>query len=222
MSDKDNKSQSCHNNIADDNTWVCDDNQCSNMNKSCNNSSCDTKCDQKDNKCCTKDNSCMINQDEVQSLKDKINTYDMELNTLKLELNEAKTEQLRLKAQILTERRTQELNKEQDKKLTLQRFAKDLVQSLYTLDIALEHSQDHIHIASGINMIKKQVYNVLNKYHIEEINTKVEDIFDSKIHECLEKQHSDTIESNHIIKIISSGFKLHDIILKPVHVIIAE
>jgi len=86
------------------------------------------------------------------------------------------------------------------------------------LKLALEHipqDERRQEWVIGIQHIKNQFQQFLQKSGIEEINTKDKQ-FDPEIHEAVESKG----KGNTIIKEIKTGYKLHDKVLYPAKVII--
>ncbi len=73
----------------------------------------------------------------------------------------------------------------------------------------------------GIQQIKDQFTDLLNKLGIEEIKTAGEQ-FDPALHEAVAKEKTEGKKSNTIIEEIKPGYKLYDKVLEPAKVKVAE
>lgn len=73
----------------------------------------------------------------------------------------------------------------------------------------------------GIGHIKKQMWDFIQKFGIEEIKT-VGETFDPQLHESVQKRKSDEQESGIIIEEVMPGYTLHGKLLTPAKVIVAE
>lgn len=73
----------------------------------------------------------------------------------------------------------------------------------------------------GIKLIHGQFKDILDAEGLEEIDP-VGAEFDPNLHEALLQQPSDTVQENHVVQVISKGYKLKDKILKHAKVIVSQ
>ena len=81
--------------------------------------------------------------------------------------------------------------------------------------------QDPQKFEKGINMIYKNLQDVLFEAGLEEINPEAEE-FDPTYHEALLKQDHETVVEDHVIQVIQKGYKFKSKILKHAQVIISQ
>lgn len=84
-----------------------------------------------------------------------------------------------------------------------------------------EESKEWQNWQMGIGHIQKQMWDFIEKFGIKEIET-VGKEFDPKLHESIGKEKSDEHESGTIVKEVVPGYMLHDKVLNPAKVILAE
>ena len=86
-----------------------------------------------------------------------------------------------------------------------------LLPSLDILEMSALHSQD-----AGVKMAVKQFQDVLLSEQLEAIVPNIGDTFDPSIHDCLETITGE--EENTLAEIVAKGYKIGDVILRPVKV----
>ncbi len=74
----------------------------------------------------------------------------------------------------------------------------------------------------GFKMILNNFKDVLDREGVTEIEVKPNDEFDSAKHHAIEKVKSDDIEPGNIIEVKQKGYILHDRLLRPAAVVVAE
>lgn len=74
----------------------------------------------------------------------------------------------------------------------------------------------------GFKMILNNFKDVLDKEGVTEIKVMPNDEFDSAKHHAIEKIKSDDVEPGHIVEVKQKGYILHDRLLRPAAVVVAE
>jgi molecular chaperone GrpE len=142
-----------------------------------------------------------INEDYVTRINEKTN----EANALL----KAKLEELANKAQ--TELAIH-------KKYAIEKQASSLIDIVNQFAMALAYKPTDPNIAkyqSGFQMFLTMFRNLLNELGINEISVKIGDEFNPEFMECIEFIHSNDLANNKVAKVITSGYKLHDRLIKP-------
>ncbi|HCC22124.1 nucleotide exchange factor GrpE [Candidatus Uhrbacteria bacterium RIFOXYC2_FULL_47_19] len=89
---------------------------------------------------------------------------------------------------------------------------------------ALEHaptSSDCTKWTEGIGLIVDQCGKVLTAAGVQVID-EVDILFDPSVHEALMREKHDSARTDTVIKIVEPGYRLHDRVLRPAKVIVAE
>jgi molecular chaperone GrpE len=97
---------------------------------------------------------------------------------------------------------------------------KDLIPALDNFDRALQHSAADDEFHKGIELIYKQLYDVLTKHGlrlIEEVGAH----FDPNIHEAVVREEDSSVPSHTVTAILQKGYFLHDRLLRPALVKVA-
>ncbi|SHN65431.1 nucleotide exchange factor GrpE [Desulfovibrio litoralis] len=135
---------------------------------------------------------------------------------------EAEEAQLRALADLDNARKR--LNKEKEEVL---RFASegvigDLLPTLDTLDLAIEHAkgqEECKNFVVGVEMTRKMFLEVLQKRGLQEIGTFGEP-FDPKIHEAVGLDQLPDLPDNAVVKVYGKGYMLHDRLLRAAKVVV--
>ncbi len=86
-----------------------------------------------------------------------------------------------------------------------------LIPTLDILELAAIHSED-----TGVKMAVKQFQDILSSEELQTIIPVVGEPFDPNLHDCLETIPGDT--ENAIAEIVTKGYKIYDVILRPAKV----
>lgn len=97
---------------------------------------------------------------------------------------------------------------------------KDLIPVLDNFDRALEHSDADDDFHKGVELIYKQLYDVLTKHGLRPID-QVGVHFDPNIHEAVVREEDPSVPSHTVTAILQKGYFLHDRLLRPALVKVA-
>ena len=98
---------------------------------------------------------------------------------------------------------------------------KALLPVLDSFDRALEHNAEASEFRSGIELINKQLHDVLAKLGLRPIPTKGEP-FDPHLHQAIEMVDTTEAEDHHVLEELQRGYKLKDRLLRPAMVRVAR
>lgn len=97
---------------------------------------------------------------------------------------------------------------------------KDILPILDNFDRALEHSDADDEFHKGVELIYKQLYDVLYRNGLRPID-EVGVHFDPNIHEAVVREEDATVPSHTVTMILQKGYFLHDRLLRPAMVKVA-
>ncbi|MDR1234875.1 MAG: nucleotide exchange factor GrpE [Mycoplasmataceae bacterium] len=153
----------------------------------------------------------------ITKLQDEINKINQDyVNKITEKANEANIT-LKAKIEELTNKTNQELAIH--KKYALENQAIELINIVNQFAMALDYKPSDPNIAkyqSGFQMFLTMFKNLLTNLGINEILVKVGDEFNPEIMECIEFIHSNDLDNNKVVKVITGGYKLYDRLIKPV------
>jgi len=176
--------------------------------------------------------------DEINEEEDKQNTTETEgvdelhkcqekVNELESKLKESEDKYLRVHAEFENIKKRLEKEKAQAIEYASEKFAKDLLSSLDTLDLALnslkvKETDPHkliSQIEEGIELTKKNLLKTFEKHGIEEVST---DEFDPNIHDAVMQESSESHADGAIIEVLQKGYKFKERLLRPAMVKICK
>lgn len=114
---------------------------------------------------------------------------------------------------------------EKSRRFALERFAKDLVPVIDSLDQALANGaaepESEEAQPDGMRLVYRQLVGVLERHGLEVIDP-ADQPFDPSWHEAMTMQPSGEVEPNTVLQVLQKGFKLHDRLLRPARVIVSR
>ena len=108
---------------------------------------------------------------------------------------------------------------EEFKKRATEDLIKELLPALDSLDLAIDKKFNN---DEGLSLVRKQFLSILSKFNIEKIHVDDKE-FDHNIHEAIAVQDTfDKSDDNKIVEETNAGYKLNNILVRPVKVIVAK
>lgn len=143
-------------------------------------------------------------------------------------LAECEERYLRMHAEFENVKRRMEKEKARAIEYAYERFARDLLPVLDSLELALasiptEEETDDEHLGKlreGIGLTRDQFIKTLSKHHIELIS--LENGFDPNFHEAVMQIESEAHDSGQIVQELQKGYRLKERILRPSMVSVAK
>ena len=148
-------------------------------------------------------------------------------NELEAAREEAETQRnlyLRTAAELENVRRRAQRDVENAHRYGIERFARELLAVKDSLEMGLQAAQDAGEagaVVDGFQATLKQLSQCLEKFAIEEIDA-LGQAFDPELHEAMAMQPADDQEPDTVIIVVQKGYKLHDRLLRPSRVIVAQ
>jgi molecular chaperone GrpE len=139
---------------------------------------------------------------------------------LRQENQELKNRYLRTLADFDNLRKRTEREKADFFRYATSAVLKDLLPALDNFDRALEHSEATDEFHKGVELIYKQLYDVLYKHGLRPIDESGVR-FDPNIHEAVVREEDDSVPSHSVTAILQKGYFLHDRLLRPALVKVA-
>ena len=132
---------------------------------------------------------------------------------------------LRKEAELQNTQRRAQMDLEKAHKFALERFAKELLQVVDSIEQGLSISarqnaqvQD---VLAGMALTQKVVLDVMEKEGITQIDPMGQP-FDHNFHEALTVQETKDVPPGHILHVIQKGYLLKDRLLRPARVIVSK
>lgn len=168
----------------------------------------------------------------IEQLAQQLTEASREVEQLAQRLTEAsrKAEEnwdkfVRSQAELENLRRRSEKELQNAHKFALEKFAKELLTVLDSLELGLQASSgDHPEVEKlreGMELTWKQLLTVLEKFNIHTMDPLGEK-FNPELHQAMAIQPTDTAEPNTVVKVFQKGYLLNDRLLRPALVAIAQ
>jgi molecular chaperone GrpE len=153
----------------------------------------------------------------VKKTPHKLHELEETLQKVAAERDELKDKYLRGLAEIDNFRKRVKKEKEEFQKYVLSEFLIDLLQIFDNLERALKAKgiENEKGIIAGVEIIRKQLLDLLKKYHVVEIDA-LGKHFDPAFHEALSKEERPGIAQPVVVEIYQKGFTYNDKLLRPV------
>lgn len=140
------------------------------------------------------------------------------------QLAEAKASELRLRADFDNFKRRNRIEAENRAKYSSQTIVEKLLPLVDNLDRALQIKSDNEEtksVLAGVEMVKRQLVETLQNEGVIEIPA-VGEAFDPNLHQAVVQEPSEEHESGVVTAEFQKGYKLHDRVIRPSMVKVAE
>lgn len=147
-----------------------------------------------------------------------LSTYEQRIAELEGQVKEAKEAHARANAEAYNARNRMEQETEKTKKFALEKFAKDLLDTVDNLERAIENSQSANEssvsdpVLEGVKLTHKSLLAVLEKYGVKVVDPQGE-AFNADLHEAV--GIDPTASANQVGQVLQKGYTLHERLLRP-------
>ena len=138
-------------------------------------------------------------------------------------LAETKDQALRTAAEAQNVRRRAEQDAEKARKFALEKFVKELLPVVDSLEKALESMGDEaseVH-REGVSMTLKMQHDVLAKFGVEVVDPHGEP-FDPQYHEAMAMVPNPDMEPNTVMEVMQKGYLLNGRLVRPAMVVVSQ
>ncbi|WP_144984294.1 nucleotide exchange factor GrpE [Halomonas sp. C22] len=146
-----------------------------------------------------------------------------QVEELEQSLAQAKDQALRAAAEAQNVRRRAEQEAEKARKFALEKFVKELLPVVDSLEKALESMQEDasdVH-REGVSMTLKMQLGVLAKFGVESIEPQGEP-FDPQMHEAMAMVPNPELEPNTVMDVMQKGYSLNGRLVRPAMVVVSQ
>lgn len=146
-----------------------------------------------------------------------------QVEELEQSLADAKDQALRAAAEAQNVRRRAEQEAEKARKFALEKFVKELLPVVDSLEKALESMQEGASDAhrEGVSMTLKMQLGVLNKFGVESVEPQGEP-FDPQVHEAMAMVPNPELEPNTVMDVMQKGYLLNGRLVRPAMVVVSQ
>lgn len=160
---------------------------------------------------------------EAAALDQVMSGHSDETEHLQTELQEAKEQVLRIQAEMENFRKRMIREVEQQLRFAALPMAQDLLDIVDNLGRALQSGEatgDGASVIAGVRMVHQQFLQVLQKHHCQPIAA-LGQTFDPHLHQAISQAPSDQYAAGVICFEASTGYKMHDRVIRPSQVIVS-
>lgn len=146
------------------------------------------------------------------------------INQLLVERDRAKEDRLRALAEVSNNQRRAAENERRIELATRTSMMRDILPVLDQVDMALAQDLEAVttqQLAEGVRIAGDELLKMLTEQGVERIDPVPGDEFDPMCHEAMLKQEAEGIESDRIVQVMQSGYKMKDRVLRPAKVAVA-
>ncbi len=151
-----------------------------------------------------------------------------EVEALRAQAEEAQEQLLRAHAEMQNVRRRAENDVEKAHKFALEKFVKELLPVVDSLEKAIEStessaSRDELvaSIRQGVEMTLSLLISCLRKFNVEQLNPEGEP-FDPQQHEAMSVVPAPNAEPNSVVNVVQRGYLLSGRVIRPAMVVVAK
>lgn len=154
------------------------------------------------------------------SVEETITGLSTQVEALQQELADAKDQMLRSIAEAQNVRRRSEADVEKAHKFALEKFARDLLPVVDSLEKATEAlgGVDDTQ-KEGVEMTLKLLMGTLEKFQIRQVNP-MGQTFDPQYHEAMSMVPNPALPANSIMDVLQKGYTLNERLLRPAMVVV--
>ena len=152
-------------------------------------------------------------QDEVTEEPPQLSTEDQ----LRLELHEATESKLRAMADFKNYQRRSAENEIRAVETGMARVVRSILPAVEQLNLAISHGRDNA-VVQGFKIALGELMKGLAECGVTTIEPTQGEEFNPQMHEAMMRQEVEGVETDHIVSLMQTGFRLGDIVLQPAKV----
>jgi len=153
-------------------------------------------------------------------LEERLDQIKEELTTVTEEKDKYLNKLKRMKADFVNYRNRSKKEKGRIESRTKMDFINSILPVIDNFERALKSVEEDSEFLSGVQMIYKQLLDVLKKEGLEIIDTEGQE-FDPEYHEAIMQLETDEYESGYIVEEVQRGYILEDKVVRPAMVKVA-
>jgi len=159
--------------------------------------------------------------EDIKSDESQENNLKEKIVALEKELAETKHNFLLARADYDNYRKRKELELIEIKEKAIINFVEDILPTIENFEMSLKMTNNQVMFIKGVEMIHKNLIEVLNSYHITSFEPLVGDSFNPHIHDAILIEDK-TKKPNQVIEVLKKGYKHKDKVVKPAKVTIIK
>ncbi|MCL1478329.1 MULTISPECIES: nucleotide exchange factor GrpE [unclassified Marinobacter] len=172
------------------------------------------------------DNAAEENADAAEAAPESSPSADLE--ALQAKVQEFQEQVLRSQAEMQNVRRRAENDVEKAHKFAVEKFVKELLPVVDSLEKAVESTEGHessgdlvASIRQGVELTLEMFLSGLKKFNVERLNP-VGEPFDPQYHEAMSMVPAPNAEPNSVVAVMQKGYLLNGRVVRPAMVMVAK
>ena len=155
-------------------------------------------------------------REQIKSLKSRLKKRESEIKDLKKKFEKIQEEFLRKAAEMENLRKRLDREKNDYFQFALSEHLKELLSVMDNFERALgsQNQKDEKSLRQGVEMIYKQLYDVLLKWGVKQIEIEGNE-YDPHLHQAFLTEESDQVTELQIAEELQKGYTIHDRLLRP-------
>lgn len=148
-----------------------------------------------------------------------------DMQRLESELRQANDRSLRAQAELENFRRRMRREMDDERRYAALPLIADLLGVVDNLDRAMEAAEKNeganSSLLQGVKMVQAQFLSMLEKHHCRRIG-EIGAAFDPNEDQAIAQEPSEQIPAGHVTKVVQFGYRLHDRVIRPAHVLVSS
>lgn len=144
-----------------------------------------------------------------------------EVDQLKHDLDEANEAKLRALADFKNFQKRSYENEARATSGAMARVIRAILPAIEQMNMAIEHAGDDA-VVQGFQMARDGLLQGLAECGVETIAPEVGDVFDPQMHEAMMRQDAEDMDTDHVVMVMQTGFRLGDIVISPAKVAVSN
>lgn len=164
-------------------------------------------------------------EEAVDEIATEASEPEAAMAALEEELIQYREQALRAQAEMQNVRRRAEIDVEKAHKFALEKFVRELLPIVDSLEKTVENtagdSELLVRIREGVEMTLSMMLSSLGKFNVEQIDPMGEP-FDPQLHEAMSMVPSADVEPNTVVGVMQKGYTLNGRLVRPAMVMISK
>lgn len=164
-------------------------------------------------------------EDAVDEIATEASEPESAVAAMEEELTKYREQALRAQAEMQNVRRRAEIDVEKAHKFALEKFVRELLPVVDSLEKAVENSSGDsellVRLREGVEMTLSMMLNSLGKFNVEQLDPMGEP-FDPQLHEAMSMVPSPDVEPNTVVGVMQKGYTLNGRLVRPAMVMISK
>lgn len=127
----------------------------------------------------------------------------------------------RTRAELENYRRRTNKEREELLRFGAEGILNELLRVLDDVERAQQHAVDDSPLAEGFRMMHKSMWELMERHHVTEVPG-VGEAFDPNVHNAIQNVESDAVEKGQVAEVYQKGYMLHERLLRPAMVAVAN